>query len=327
MADTNSIFQNSWYIGNNFNAILYGIELALYFTSVWLMLHGRERRDRGRSNRIFLVLSTGLLCMITIFLIVQAMFGQEMWILNEGYPGGTAQYFADHAAVWYETLGSASSVVLSLMSDAFLIYRTYIVWNDWRVAIFPSVLYCCSAVLGIMTCYYSGKPNADFFLGLAANIALSYSSIVIGLNFTCTVLICVRILWVSGRLKQTLGREASRTYTGAAALIIESMLPYTLFGIAYVATLGVNHPTSILFLSLYVMFTCISPQMIILRVLLGRGWTKNGAMGTSLAFRSTLAHHGGVSEPTHGGSATAIHLQTISKAASSVADVSTPAKA
>ncbi len=106
-----------------------------------------------------------------------------------------------------------------------------------------------------MTCYYSGKPNADFFLGLAANIALSYSSIVIGLNFTCTVLICVRILWVSSRLKQTLGREASRTYTGAAALIIESMLPYTLFGIAYVATLGVNHPTSILFLSLYVMFT------------------------------------------------------------------------
>ncbi len=98
-----------------------GIELALYFTSVWLMLHGRERRDRGRSNRIFLVLSTGLLCMITIFLIVQAMFGQEMWILNEDYPGGTAQYFADHAAVWYETLGSASSVVLSLMSDAFLV--------------------------------------------------------------------------------------------------------------------------------------------------------------------------------------------------------------
>ena len=56
-------------------------------------------------------------------------------------------------------------------------------------------------------------------------------------------------------MEQTLGREVAKTYTGAASLIIESMLPYTLFGIAYVATLGVNHPTSIFFLSVYVMFT------------------------------------------------------------------------
>ena len=38
-------------------------------------------------------------------------------------------------------------------------------------------------------------------------------------------------------------------------LIIESMLPYTLCGIAYVATLGAKHNSFVLFLSLYVMFT------------------------------------------------------------------------
>ena len=38
-------------------------------------------------------------------------------------------------------------------------------------------------------------------------------------------------------------------------MVIESMLPYTLFGIAYVATLGANSPVTILFLSVYVMFT------------------------------------------------------------------------
>ena len=109
--------------------------------------------------------------------------------------------------------------------------------------------------LGILTCYISGSPGANFFAGVAAKIALAYSSVVIVLNFICTVLICGRILWVARRMEKTLGREISKTYTGAAALVIESMMPYTLFGIVYLVTLGINHPTSILFLSIYLMFT------------------------------------------------------------------------
>ena len=44
-------------------------------------------------------------------------------------------------------------------------------------------------------------------------------------------------------------------FTGAMSIVVESMLPYTLFGVAYLVTLGTNSPVSILFLSLYVMFT------------------------------------------------------------------------
>ncbi len=218
----------------------------------------------------------------------------------------------------------------------------------WRYSPEFSCNILSTPVLGVLTCYYSGKPNADFFLGLAANIALSYYSIVIGLNFACTVLICGRILWVSRRLQQTLGGAAARTYTGAAALMIESMMPYTLLGIAYVATLGVNHPTSILFLSLYIMctvrphyvlfrlmrrlihrsFQCISPQVIMLRVLLGRAWTKETAVGSTMVFRSAFLPSSGGSELTHGGSATAIQLHSFSNAASvSAADIDIHAKA
>ncbi|KAJ2973934.1 hypothetical protein NUW54_g11974 [Trametes sanguinea] len=144
MSDPNAVFQNAFYVGNNFNAILYGVELVLYFASVWLILQARGRTSK-RSDRLFLFFSTGLLLMITIYVAVQAVFGQEMWIVNANYPGGSAQYLADNAAIWYETLGSAASVVLNLMSDGLLIYRTYIVWSDWRVAIFPSILYFGSA--------------------------------------------------------------------------------------------------------------------------------------------------------------------------------------
>ncbi|EIW52672.1 uncharacterized protein TRAVEDRAFT_53114 [Trametes versicolor FP-101664 SS1] len=278
MSDPNAIFQNAYYIGNNFNTILYGVELVLYFASVGLILQNRRGGTGGkRSDRLFLSLSTGLLAMITIYVAVQSVFGEEMWIVNADYPGGSGQYLADNAAVWYQTLGSAASIVLNLMSDGLLMYRTFVVWSDWRVIVFPGILYLASAALGILTCYVSGTPNSDFFLGKAADIALSYSTVVIGLNVTCSALICGRILFVARRMEATLGRDVSRTYTGAASLIIESMLPYTLFGIAYVVTLGLNSPYSIFFLSVYVMFTCVSPQMIILRVLMGRGWTREAA--------------------------------------------------
>ncbi|TBU27422.1 hypothetical protein BD311DRAFT_760383 [Dichomitus squalens] len=274
MPDYNSIFQNCLYVGNNFNAILYGVEIVLYLASLKLILDGRGGQRIRRNDRLFLFLSTGLLLMITIYLVAQNFFGQEMWIIHEDYPGGSGQYFADNAAVWYQTFGSAASVVLNMMSDAFLIYRAYIVWGDWRIIVVPSILYLGTAALGIMTCYFSGKPDADFFVGTATHVALAYSIVGIAMNVTLSALIVGRILWVSRKMEKILGHQASKTYTGAAAIVIESMLPYTLFGIAYVATLGENSPVSILFLSLYVMFTCVSPQIIILRMLMGRGWTE-----------------------------------------------------
>ena len=109
--------------------------------------------------------------------------------------------------------------------------------------------------LGIMTCYFSGRPGADFFVGIAPHVALAYSTVVIATNVLCTTLISARILWIRGKNHPAgIGSVTTRTEL-TASMVVESMLPYTLFGVAYVATLGANSPVSILFLSLYVMFT------------------------------------------------------------------------
>ncbi len=93
----------------------------LYFASVGLIMQNRRGTGGKRSDRLFLSLSTGLLAMITIYVAVQSVFGEEMWIVNADYPGGSGQYLADNAAVWYQTLGSAASIVLNLMSDGLLV--------------------------------------------------------------------------------------------------------------------------------------------------------------------------------------------------------------
>lgn len=109
--------------------------------------------------------------------------------------------------------------------------------------------------MGILVCYYSGSPGTDFFAGLAVKTELAFRGIVLGLNIIVTGLICGRILYVARSMKALLGQDAAKTYTSAAAIVIESALPYTLFGIAYMVTLGVNSPTSIFFLCFYVMLT------------------------------------------------------------------------
>ncbi|KAM5531439.1 hypothetical protein V8D89_014896 [Ganoderma adspersum] len=297
MSDSwNTIFQNCWYVGNNFNCILYGVELVLYFTTVKFVLDRRSRCKRANLNAgasvgedrkfwVVLSLSTGLLCMITIYLFAQNFFGQEMWIIHEGYTGGSGQYYADHAAVWYQTMGSASSVVMNWMSDAYFIHRVYVVWNGrTRVIVVPCILYAGTVVLGILTCYFSGRPGGNFFVGIAPRIAMAYSAVGIAMNFMCTVLICGRIAYASRGFSNivnggtvlddlnTSGSSSNQIVHKAALMIVESMLPYTLFGAAYVIALGLISPVSILFLSLYVMFTCVSPQMIMLRVVMGHEW-------------------------------------------------------
>ena len=91
-----------------------------YFATATLILRNKDERNR-RSFRIFFYFSTGILVMITIYVSVQATFGQEMWIGNADYPGGSGAYLVDHAAVWYQTFGTTASVVLNVLSDGFLV--------------------------------------------------------------------------------------------------------------------------------------------------------------------------------------------------------------
>ena len=142
-----SLFQNSLYIGNAFNGILYGellpqlhtvfghvrrmltldgwhvtgVEVVLYVQTMQALL--RRDTKHPRTNRFFAILSTALLFLITIFVAVQAVFGEEMWIVNANFEGGSAAYLATHASVWYQTMGTTASIVLQLMSDALLVSR------------------------------------------------------------------------------------------------------------------------------------------------------------------------------------------------------------
>lgn len=64
-------------------------------------------------------------------------------------------------------------------------------------------------------------------------------------------------------MRNHLGLEASKAYFTTVAIVVESALPYTLFGIAFLVSFGLDSDTSILFLSLYGMFTVSGDRYIV----------------------------------------------------------------
>ncbi len=114
-------------------------------------------------------------------------------------------------------------------------------------------------MLGVLTCWYSGRPGGDFFVGIAPHIALAYSTVGIAMNVICSSLICGFIIHHTHGSSKLVGlrvdNENRRVFSHVIEIIAEAMLPYTLFGVAYVTLLGLNSPVAIIFLSLYIMFT------------------------------------------------------------------------
>ncbi|KAG6374053.1 hypothetical protein JVT61DRAFT_4693 [Boletus reticuloceps] len=119
-----------------------------------------------------------------------------------------------------------------------------------------------------------GPPAArgDYYNGIACRLSLTYWSISVFLNTTLTYMICYRVVRHGRKVREYLGYEYASLYFAVFSIVVESVLPYTLSGVTFLVTLGVGSPTSTAFISVYFLMMCISPQMLILRVMLGKSW-------------------------------------------------------
>lgn len=309
-----ALFQNSYYVVNNINAILYGIELVVYFM---IVRHVVRNRQRTRADRFLIGFSTVLLALNTIYWTTQAYFGEQMWIVHADYPGGMDAYLAANVAVWYQTWGTAAVTISNLMADALMMYRVYVIWNNASVVVLPALIWLGSLGSGIGLLIESGRPNGNYYAGTATKFGTAWNVLVFSFNVITTSLICGRILYIGRRVSVT--SEGTQAYTGAIAIIVESALPFTLGSMAYVIAYGIGSDLAIAF-SCYAMFTAISPQLIALRVLERRAWRKEStsAFLTTINFSDRTA-----ATTTRGGSLNADYELDKRKDASSSMNLST----
>jgi len=264
--------ERSWYIGNTIFAILYGIELCMFFMST----HFLWTNPKADSRYFYIVYSGVLLVLITIAMSCNLFFGQEMWIEHRDVIGGPVAFFGDNIAAWYNTFGTAADVTANVLADGLMLYRCYVFWSSssiWVVA-FPALLYLASISMGIAATIQSGIPGGDFFHGITVNFTTPWLVLTIAFNVITTSMIVFRLFSVSRSMRAVLAKERAEVYTGVIAILVESALPFTLLGIAYLVTYVRGDPEALAFADIWGAFVALSPQAIILRVSMGAAWSK-----------------------------------------------------
>ncbi|KAJ7178756.1 hypothetical protein C8R43DRAFT_974361 [Mycena crocata] len=289
MGDQVFPLERSWYVGNAFFAILYGIQISMFVQSVHYLNAGPGSR---KAKTLYILYSALLMALITIALACNQYFGQAMWIEGRDVEGGPVAFFGENIAIWYNTLGTAADVTANVLGDGLMLYRCYVFWSHSPLAmIFPSLFYLGSVAMGITMTIQSGLPGGDLFHGSTVNFGIPWVSLTIVFNILVTAMIAVRLIAMHGKANRVLGSEATKKYTGLVAILVESALPFTLLGIGYLVTYTKQVPESLAWAGVWGCFVTLSPQAIILRVAMGAAWTQETVSRVASGVERSVVDH------------------------------------
>ncbi|KAF9562250.1 hypothetical protein CPC08DRAFT_797506 [Agrocybe pediades] len=274
MSSALTVFEHSYYIGNYMSGILYGVELVMYFLTLQGLFR-KGNRNSVKSKRFFTIYSTVLLLLLTIDISANAVWGEQMWITFRDSAGGVPAFLATQTSDWYETMGSTSVVIMVFLGDALLLYRLFILYGtSFFVIALPALAYLAAFALAIIELVIAGKPGGNFFHGHAINFGVPYYTITIAFNIFVTFAIVYRLLKLGKAVSRALGPESANVYTNTSAMLIESAAPYSIFGIMFLIPYALGHGTAISFGQVWAKIACLSPQLIVLRVVTGKAWVR-----------------------------------------------------
>ncbi|RXW20217.1 hypothetical protein EST38_g5640 [Candolleomyces aberdarensis] len=203
----------------------------------------------------------------------------------------------DHYRTWGRLVTIAVLTAVVSVGDLLLVYRCYIVWAHLRWVVIPPALTCLGALgMGIYILFVTTDGQRQ-----EAAYEISRVFLTVATNLMVTVLIAFHLLRMRRSLSKLLPKQDHQLYTGPVAILIESALPLTVFGLAYAPFLVVPLPQSdgalAAFLvayntmnTLFYMFCALSPHMIIFRVTTGRSWLR-------LPLNTSSSEGSGVTNP------------------------------
>jgi len=267
-------YEQSNYVATHLASMGYGFHIAVFATVTYYTILSRSRL-KSRIWIFWLVFNTLTFAMGTINLACSIRYNENAWVNDREYPGGPFAYLLEQQALPFMTLSNTASILASFLSDGLLLYRAGVLWNfTWYIVVPPAAFFIACIVLSIMTVIQFALPNVTLPpLSLAVWIVLML------LPMWLTALIAGRILYHRRAMIDALGPDYARNYTGISAIVIESALPFTIISIVLLGLFGSNNTAQNLFVALMVQVECIAPELIILRVVLGRSWTAGTMAG------------------------------------------------
>ncbi|KAJ7436794.1 hypothetical protein B0H11DRAFT_2109220 [Mycena galericulata] len=223
----------------------------------------------------WLVYDAALSAMGTINLACSIRYNENAWVNDREYPGGPYSYLIGQQSVPFMTLGNTASILAAFMSNGLLLYRAGVLWNfAWYMFVPPASFFVACSILSVMAIIKIAIPTVPL-----PELAIPVWIVLVIIPIWLTALIAGRILYHRQTMINVLGPRYAKRYASTSAIVIESAVPYTVISLILLGLYGSQNIAQNLFTPLLVQVECIAPELIILRVVLGRSWTKGTMSG------------------------------------------------
>ncbi|KAI0063029.1 hypothetical protein BV25DRAFT_496880 [Artomyces pyxidatus] len=256
-------FSGSEIVALCLESAVYGLYTSLFVTCIQVLL--KRRTPSGINVRLILV-SFILFALITWHVVIDAI-RLVLAFTESQTTHGADLYYSDVKAL-LGTMKTSVYLVTTVVSDLFILYRCYVVWNaKWSVIILPALLYIADCGTGIAAVYTVTLISTDvYFNDRQEQVTNSFFSCTLALNAVCTGLIAFRIWWTQRLNRDT---KISSNLSHVTMILIESGSIYLVSLIFLVATYSAHSLVFNIFLDLISPIIGVVFSLIIVRV--GRG--------------------------------------------------------
>ncbi|KAM5538492.1 hypothetical protein V8D89_007825 [Ganoderma adspersum] len=286
-------------------SILYGVYTTLFFNTTYALLWRRPLELPLRRDMLWV----SLLMFVVATMHVATNFSRIIlaFIVHANDVGGPAAFF-NQLSNFTQLFGSTLYVIQTLLGDAMVLYRCYLVWEKKLFIIgFPFVLLLGSTATGVGILYSFDKvvPQASIFVVQLNHWITAFFSMTFATNVICTALVAYRI-WMINRSHLAFRHRKLRPIM---LLIVESGAVYSATLLALLILYNVDSWFQ------YVVLDAVSPtvgivfSVIMLRIATGvsseEGETalvddadQNAAVATGIQLSRVSSRGGRKSEPS-----------------------------
>ncbi|KAG1848087.1 hypothetical protein DFJ58DRAFT_729989 [Suillus subalutaceus] len=167
--------------------ILYGFSILLFIGTIWFLTYKRRMQDVNRPIAVVAVL---LLLVSTVHMVVGIVRVENGLVkYRDTWPGGPVAFFEDVTEETY-VIKHGLYVFQTVLADAVMVYRCYVLWKSVRVIILPILLWCSIIVTGVRAVYGNSQAASDPGNVFATDVdkwimAFVVSTLVTNLDYWC----------------------------------------------------------------------------------------------------------------------------------------------
>ncbi|KAG2340351.1 hypothetical protein BDR05DRAFT_966865 [Suillus weaverae] len=268
-------------IGVFLESLAYGAYLMVFNQCMFVL-----RKRRSRPSDYLVGTAVSLFILITAHLAIDILRNMQAFTADEAEPNYPTTYYGTFDT-WQNILKSTLYVAVTLVSDAFILYRSFILWGrNYLITAFPFLLFIADIAIGVFWVYTLSLvvPGENVFADDLSVRVTTFYSITLTMNVICTLLIALKILKIQKAIAPfTNGNE--NQISRLVPIIVESGSAYSALLVVMIGTYTSKSPAMFIILNSMSPIIGIVFSSVIVRVGLGLSHgdshRANGTMSSS----------------------------------------------